>query len=141
MRRLPIPLSMLLVACGGGSDPDNQNAAAAVDGVTIKAQWGAGRDRLCLQNNRAGLITFATAGDNNCMVKGATVTTDGGFQLKPDGDESCTIDIRMDGGAVVLGQASPACAYYCGPNASYAGKRMEPTSASPATDVAGDPLC
>ena len=140
MRALFLPLLFVLTSCGGGEEQANQAGAAPVDGVTIKAQWGAGRDRLCLQNNRAGLISFAAAGDANCMVRGNTVAIEGGFQLKPDGDNACTIDIRMDQGAVVLGQASPACAYYCGPNASYAGKRLEPTS-QPATDVAGDPLC
>src|SRR6476469_7659518 len=88
-------------ACRGTDTQDNQYAAAPVDGVTIKAQWGAGRDRLGLQNNRAGLISYAAEGDTNCTVRGNTTAIDGGFQIRPDGDEFCAVDVRMDKAAVV----------------------------------------
>jgi hypothetical protein len=142
MRTLLILSSLLLFACGRSDEAANQSAAGEERGVTAKQLWGTGRDRLCLQNGRAGLIVYAAQGDANCMVRGTAERAQGTIRIRPDGEESCAVTARLDNGAVVLGDVSPACAYYCGPKASYAGKRLGPSdTAKPALDVAGEPLC
>jgi hypothetical protein len=142
MRNLLILSFLLLFACGPSDEAANQSAAGEQPGGTIKQVWGTGRDRLCLQNERAGLIVYAAQGDANCMVRGTAEGVDATIRIKPDGDESCTITARLDNGSMLLGEVSPACAYYCGPKASYAGKRLGPSdTAKPAVDVAGEPLC
>ncbi|GAA4007639.1 hypothetical protein [Sphingomonas humi] len=135
--------TLLLASCSNSAEQAADPPAAAADQAAdaVAGNWAAGRDRLCLANGRGGLITYAAQGGSNCMIRGSAVRSQGGFQLKPDGEEACTIDIRTDKSAVVLGQSNAACAYYCGPNASFADRRMEPTSLPPATDLAGDPLC
>ena len=103
---------------------------------------GQGRDRMCLKGERAGFITYAPSGDTNCAVRGAASLSRDTLRITPDGDPACTIEAQRDGSGFVLATASPACAYYCGPNASFAGKRFAPQEgASPAVDLAGDPLC
>jgi hypothetical protein len=104
--------------------------------------WSAGRDRLCLRDDRAGLIVYAAEGNSNCTVRGAIANEGRSFRIQPDGEGSCTIDVQRDGSALILGEQTPSCAYYCGPRASFAGKRLEPLNgAEAAVDLAGDPLC
>lgn len=141
MRLAFLPLLLLISACqqeapvtGPGAKPEN-------NAVTVYA--GSGRDRLCLaeQGGAASFVTYAPTGDANCMVQG-TWSPSGPQAITPNEDKSCSITFNKDGGSVQLLAGSPGCAYYCGPNASFAGKtfvRMD--KPEPVTDLAGDPLC
>lgn len=142
MRLLLIPALLLVSACGQGEKDADQAAATNTQAVVIEQLYGAGRDRMCLQEQRAGLIVYAAEGDSNCMVRGTADREGGIIRIKPDSDEACSIAVRTEANAVVLGEVSPACAYYCGPKASFSGKRLEPSeTGTPAVDLAGDPLC
>jgi hypothetical protein len=145
MRSLFLLAASLLVlglgACRQAEEPSPPPpAATTADGATLVFA-GEGRDRLCLKEGeqRAGVITYAASGDNNCSVRGAAA---GSGEIRPDGDSSCVIPLRREGDRITLGVAGPACAYYCGPGASLSGKtfaRMDRADA--VTDLAGEPLC
>jgi hypothetical protein len=103
---------------------------------------GQGRDRLCIAGQRGGFIVFGQ-GDTNCSVRGEIGQAgEHLLVLTPAGDVDCRIDLDRELGAIRIGPRSAACAYYCGPGADYSGKLLtKNTSASPAVDFAGDPLC
>ena len=103
---------------------------------------GEGRDRLCLAGERGGFIAYGD-GDANCTARGRIERAgERLLTLVPDGDPDCRIALNAQPGSVRLGKQSAACQYYCGPGASFAGKPFnEASSASPAVDFAGDPLC
>lgn len=142
MRFLVLSLLMVTAACGR-SDPASDVAASnATSPASARVQWGSGRDKLCLDNEIAGLIVYAEAGEANCTVRGTASRSDGQIRIQPVGDDRCTIMARTDGKSVILGDVSPACAYYCGPKSSYAGKRLDPIDVGDmVVDNAGDPLC
>ncbi len=128
-----LPLVLLLSACS--SQVPEEPAGHAL-------YAGDGRDRLCRAGERVGFITYGE-GDANCSVRGRAVRA--GEQIRaiiPDGDGDCRIELQTQGETLRLGKVAPACAYYCGPGASFEGKTFtENASASPAADFAGDPLC
>lgn len=119
----------------------NQQQRAAYATITYA---GEGRDRLCLSREPGGVaafVTYAASGNANCSIRG-TWTDGEGAAIRPNGDERCTIRIDSEGNAVTLLDGGPACAYYCGPNASFAGRSFtEKADAGRAVDLAGDPLC
>ena len=126
-------LILLLAACSPQA-PDPK-----IEEVTYA---GNGRDRLCMEGDRAGFITYGE-GDANCSAHGRIDRT-GGQRLAiiPDGDQDCRIEANEDAGAIRLGGVTAACAYYCGPGASFEGKAFtKRATPSPALDFAGDPLC
>ena len=133
--------------CGGKEAANEQLASREADAAApAKAAdevWsGAGRNRLCLRDGRAGLIVYASQGDSNCSLRGSFKDSGNGYRIEAEGDPSCRIEARREGNALLLGEVAPGCAYYCGPKASYAGARFSPTPGEPsATDFAGDPLC
>lgn len=145
MRSVVLLLCTLLASCGTGESPapgnDEAEAAAARAGPVTYA--GSDRDRLCLdeRSGRAGFITYG-AGAANCAVSGTLQRTGATGTMIPDGDETCRIDLQIAGAEVRVGSVSPACAYYCGPSASYSGKRFQRMGTSdPVTDLGGTPLC
>jgi hypothetical protein len=100
-----------------------------------------GKDRLCVVDQRGGLIAY-DRGDANCSARGRVERSADRLVLMPDGDSDCRIEATLDGARLTLGPRSDACGYYCGPQADYAGKALSRSdSASPAVDFAGDPLC
>ena len=102
---------------------------------------GEGRDRLCMTGDRVGFIAYGE-GDTNCSVRGRLERAENRLTLVPDGDADCRIEVQEEGETLRLGGVTAACAYYCGPGASFAGKAFtESASASAAVDFAGDPLC
>jgi hypothetical protein len=128
-------LSVFLVMTGCSPEA----APPAQDRATYAGQ---GRDRMCLNGERAGFIVYGE-GDANCSVRGRAERA-GGERLAiiPDGDEDCRIEAFRQSGRIVLGARDDACAYYCGPRADFAGKAFAKSdSDSPAVDFAGDPLC
>ena len=75
------------------------------------------------------------------MVRDSIGLGSGGVPARTS-DADCRIEVREQGESLRLGDVAPACAYYCGPGASFAGKAFaENDSASLAVDFAGDPLC
>lgn len=136
--------ALLLPGCGKEEAPANQAAAAApgpADSDTVVFASGT-RDRLCRQRSTGAvaLITFAPTGDANCTVRGRFDAA--ARVIVPDGDDRCRIPVTDKGNQLTLGNGGPACAYYCGPSASFAGVTLDATTgAPPPTDLAGDPLC
>ena len=128
-----LALVLLLTAC---SQQAPQEPAQQV------TYAGEGRDRLCMKGDRAGFIAYGQ-GDSNCSVQGKVKRSgEHLLTLVPIGDEDCRISVEEQGGTLRLGKAGAACSYYCGPDASFAGKSfIKDGSASPAVDFAGDPLC
>lgn len=135
-RFAPFLLLLLLASC-------RQEAAPPT--LMTGSFAGAGRDRMCIAGEpgayRAGLISFG-AGDTNCSAAGAVQAGAGGWALVPRGEGACRIPFTVDGDGIRIGEVPAACAYYCGPGASLAGKGFKPAeAAATATDLAGDPLC
>jgi hypothetical protein len=137
MRRF-IPALLLLGGCAEEQPPPQKEAAAAAISPGLYRS-GEG-DALCVKpDGRAGFIVFAAGkAGPNCSVRGQLR----GGSIVPDGDSSCRIAVTPRGGSVALGGQEPACAYYCGPKASFAGKEFARQGGSgEAVDLAGDPLC
>ena len=130
--RLPL-IVLLLAACSPQApEPPAERLLYA----------GEGRDRLCIDGKRAGFIVYGQ-GNANCSARGELGQAgERLLVLTPAGDADCRIDLVRQPGSIRLGARSAACAYYCGPGADFAGKVLtKSTSASPAVDFAGDPLC
>ena len=141
MRCLLLLSVTLLSACN--QDLGQQSGQDVEAGPQLAVYSGEGRDRLCL-DERAGRIGFVTygQGDNNCSIRASVSRKGKGLSIAPDGDQSCSISATVADGSVILGERSPACAYYCGPGATFAGKRFARLErAEPVTDFAGEPLC
>ena len=106
---------------------------------------GEGRDRLCIAGEpgsyRGGLIIYG-GGDVNCSATGRIDMKDGQIALVPRGDTTCRIPLAVQSNSVRIGDVGAACAYYCGPGASMAGKAFNRSDmGSTAVDLVGDPLC
>lgn len=127
-----LPLLFLLAACSDQApEPSSERLLYA----------GEGRDRLCIAGQRGGLIVYGE-GDANCSARGQVERPAGRLVLVPDGDSDCRIAARLDGDRLSFEASAAACAYYCGPGASWSGKVLRASpDASPAVDFAGDPLC
>jgi hypothetical protein len=131
-----IALALLLTAC---------SQQPAEPGLTPGTFAGAGRDRLCISGEagalRAGLIAYGQ-GDVNCSAAGNLRQAGDGWLLVPKGEGDCQISLAIEGNAIRIGQPPAACAYYCGPNASMAGKIFNRSGmGAKVVDLAGDPLC
>jgi hypothetical protein len=132
--------ALLLTACTKEEVPPKSELAP---GIFTANQ----RDALCIFGGngvqRAGFITYG-ANDANCSARGKIVAAGNGrWQLHPDGDAECGIQLVVTKDGIALGPASRSCAYYCPPGLSFAGKTFARigTGAKPATDLAGDALC
>jgi hypothetical protein len=131
-----IALALLLAACS------QQPAEPSIQTGTFA---GRGRDRLCIAGEsgalRAGLIVYGE-GQTNCSASGALQPSGQGWLLIPKGEGDCRIPLDIAGNTVRIGQPPSACAYYCGPSATIAGKSFNRSDmGSTAVDLAGDPLC
>lgn len=108
---------------------------------------GESRDRLCFggtaEARTAGLIVYGKD-NNNCSASGKLAKAETGWVLVPKGEpvDGCRIPISFEGEKAIIGAPPPSCAYYCGPQSTMAGKNFGlAAQASPALDLAGDPLC
>ena len=103
---------------------------------------GEGRDRLCIAGQRGGFIIYGQ-GETNCAVRGGIGRAgEHLLVLTPAGDADCRIDLVSQADTIRLGRMAGACSFYCGPGADYSGKLLtRSSSATPAVDFAGDPLC
>jgi hypothetical protein len=137
MRIVLIAAAVALAAC---SKPQPA-APPAIAGTYA----GVGRDALCFATaggaTRAGFIIYGPD-RANCSVSGRLDKAGAGWTLRPTGDGECRIAVRFTNGKVTLGPQSAACAYYCGPGATFDGKSFTLSPSAPAaSDVAGDALC
>jgi len=120
--------------------------AAGPGDALVGVYRGSDRDGLCVAREgealKAGLITFGD-GASNCSLTGRAEIRGDALVITPRGDSECSVEIRVANGAATLGGRSQACAFYCGPEADYAGRvlRKAPDAASIVSDFAGDPLC
>jgi hypothetical protein len=135
MRRI-LPILMLVAACS--QEPASPTLATGNFA-------GEARDRLCIAGDagayRAGLIAYGE-GDTNCSASGRVEPAGNGWQLIPTGEGDCKIPLDIQGNVVRVGQVPSACAYYCGPGASLAGRIFNRADmGAKVTDLAGDPLC
>ena len=134
--RIFLPPLLLLSACS--QEPTQPTVPTGIFA-------GDGRDRLCIAGEasayRAGLIAYGE-GDNNCSASGRLEKAGDGWMLVPKGEGDCRIPLTIDGNVIRMGQAPAACAYYCGPGATLAGRSYNRTNMGPkAVDLAGTPLC
>ena len=144
-------LALLLALSGCSGSPENATEEAS--DLTGLYEGGAGprRNQLCLAERdgatRFGLVAWASRGDNSCTGKGRASRADERLSLALQGDDSCIIEARIEGGSITLPATLPqGCAYYCGPSADLAGTRFDRSgegddAALRATDLVGDPLC
>ena len=143
---------LLLSACRQQPDASANNLAEPAGDLAASAEpassggltffQAGGRNRMCLGEGRAGFIVYAASGDANCSVRGSVQRNGPTLSIAPEGDAACRIEAREDGTALRLDPVTPACAYYCGPGASYAGTSFNAMPGPvPVTDLAGDPLC
>ena len=107
--------------------------------------WANGRDALCVSGKgnamRAGLVTYGE-GNANCSLSGSATREADVMDIVPTGDPQCTIEVTFSGDQARLGPRKPACGYYCGPTADYAGRRLQRMDKTArVTDFAGDSLC
>ncbi|MDB5667165.1 MAG: hypothetical protein JWL74_115 [Alphaproteobacteria bacterium] len=143
-------LLIALSACTAESGNSIGNDTNSLTGLYEGGQ-GARRDQLCLVGgggqSRFGFVIWASEGNNSCTGKGRADRQGERLSLAMQGDESCAIEARIEGGRVTLPPTLPAgCAYYCGPGVEMTGTRFDKSGdgaedARRAVDLVGDPLC
>ena len=142
--RMPIfLLPLLLAGCQQEPQQGPDEQQASVSAPAVRTYVGEGRDRLCLDERagRVGLITYEKS-DANCSLRGAVTRAGDSMTIVPDGDESCRVSASIAGDSLKVSEATPGCAYYCGPGASLPGKTFRRSGqAVPVNDLAGNPLC
>ena len=129
--------TLLLAACSREADP----------GEMLVGVYGeSDRDGLCVARDgeglKAGLIAYGD-GASNCSLNGRAEVRGESLVVIPRGDLECSVDIRIVNGIATVGPQLQACAFYCGPGANYAGRKLRKTAdaATKVVDFAGDPLC
>ena len=128
---------LLLAGCSQGADPGD---------AWIGNYRGPNRDALCVaregQGFKAGLITYGD-GDMNCSLSGPAQIRGDGLVITPRGDSECSVQVSITNGIATFGQRTSACAYYCGPGANFAGRKLPkaPDASTKVSDFAGVPLC
>ena len=137
-----LPIFFLLLACSEQSSQPPDQPEAVATGVFA----GKGRDRLCIANeasgSHVGIVTYGD-GDNSCTLKGNVTQAEHGMLVEAMGDPACKLLVESNGETLISRVPDPkACEYYCGPGATMADRSFRrDSSASPAVDFAGDPLC
>ena len=107
---------------------------------------GQERDALCIAREgeglKAGLIAYGD-GDTNCSLSGHAQIRGDALVIAPRGDSECSVEISIANGVATVGQRTAACAYYCGPGANFAGRKLRkaPDTSPKVSDFAGEPLC
>lgn len=157
MRRILLAL-VLVAGCGAGGD--RNEAADAPPGKAVQTasltglyEGGASTrpNQMCMIDRGEGKAAFGLVvwGENmhSCSGSGEAERKGDVLRLAMAGDESCTIEARLVGGAVTLPATAPeGCAYYCGAraqlgSASFAKKGGTEADAMKAKDLVGEPLC
>jgi hypothetical protein len=167
MRKGPFEVAILLVimlaGCRGGGDGGANGSAGGgsaakgdVQTATLTGLYEGGegprRNQLCMieREGRAASFGFVAwgSGDTSCSGSGPATREGQALRLVLDGDESCTLEARIDGRRVTFPpNVQPECArYYCGGDARLTGLTFdkiggEEADARRATDLVGDRLC
>lgn len=166
MRNGPLEIALLLLialaGCRGSETETGATAApeskpgAPVQTKTLTGLYESGegprRNQMCMveREGRATTFGFVTwgPGDKNCSGSGTATRNTGLLRLSLDGDESCTLQARIDGTRMTLpSNIPPECQrYYCGDGAQMSGAIFdkvagEQADAMRAVDLVGDPLC
>lgn len=155
MKRVLVAL-MLAAGCGAvGDQAGNDAAETAVQtaGLTGLYEGGATTrpNQMCVIDRGAGNAQFGLvvwgANMHSCSGSGHVTREGNVFRLAMAGDESCTIEARIENGVVTLPATVPeGCAYYCGAQARLGGASFTKEGgtaedAMKATDLVGEPLC
>lgn len=165
MRNGPFEIALLLLialaGCRGGGEGEG-NAAAPVAGggevqtATLTGLYESGegqrRNQLCMieREGREAMFGFVVwgSGATSCSGSGSVTRQGDRLRLRLDGDESCTLEARIEGRRVTLPTSIPdQChSYYCGPGAAMRGASFDKVAGAEsdalrAADLAGDPLC
>ncbi len=170
MRNGPLEITLLLLialagcrgqeqAEGGGANAPAASAGgsgARVQTATLTGLYEGGqaprRNQMCMVEREGrgtsfGFVTWGP-GDKNCSGSGTATREGNVLRLRLDGDESCTLEARIDDKRVTLPSAIPSeCQrYYCGDGAQMSGATFdkvagEQADAMRAVDLVGDPLC
>jgi hypothetical protein len=167
MRNGPLEIALLLLialtGCRGEGEPGGNEAAHAgsapgapvqTDTLTGLYESGDGprRNQMCMIEREEGSTTFGfvtwSSGDTNCSGSGVATRDGKRLRLVLDGDESCTLEARVDGRRVTFPGTIPAeCnRYYCGTGARMTGVSFDKVGggeadAMRAADLVGDRLC
>lgn len=167
MRNGPFEIALLLLIAlagcrGGGSGEGNEAAPSASSGGepvqtdTLTGLYESGdgprRNQLCMIEREGGRTTFGfvtwSSGDTNCSGSGLATRHGSRLRLVLDGDESCTLEARIEGKRVTLPGTVPAeCnRYYCGTGARMSGVEFDKVGggeadAMRAADLVGERLC
>jgi hypothetical protein len=160
--KIAVMILISLAGCRRG-EGDGNGAAPAAGAVSGPVQTqtltglyeggeGSRRNQMCMierevRSTTFGFVTWGS-GDTNCSGSGLATRDGDRLRLQLDGDESCTLEARIDGRRVILPQnIPPACnRYYCGAGAQMTGANFEKVGgaeadAMRAVDLVGDPLC
>jgi hypothetical protein len=166
MRNGPLEIALLLLIglagcrgsetenASGGAPASKPGAPAQTKTLTGLYEGGDGprRNQMCIieREGRSSSFGFVTwgAGNKNCSGSGTARRENDVLRLSLDGDESCALEARIDGGQVTLPTSIPSeCQrYYCGDGAQMGGASFgkvggEQADAMRAVDLVGDPLC
>jgi hypothetical protein len=172
MKKLLVAL-LLLSACNRGGDAGGNGAAttgaeegrasrqtpaaergAAGKGLTGLYEGGSGdqKSQLCMIAKGAsdqaefGLVVWG-ANQHSCLGSGEATRSGERLTLKMAGDETCSIDARIQGGKVMFpANLLAGCDYYCAASATMARATFNRSGSTKADalkarDIAGDPLC
>lgn len=156
MKRIWIAL-MLVAGCGAGGDNGNkaENMAAPVQAAGLTGLYEGGAttrpNQMCVIDKGQGEAAFGLvvwgANLHSCSGAGSVAQKGDTLRLTMAGDQSCTLEARIQNGTVTLPTEVPAgCAYYCGAQAklggaSFARKEATVEGAMRAKDLVGEPLC
>ncbi len=167
MRQVLMAL-VLVAGCGAGSDQGNESGGSGSesgkgrsgrggDSVQITELTGLYEggaplraDQMCMID-KGGETNFAlvvwSTGMHSCSGSGSAVRQGDTLRLSMAGDESCTIEAKINGATATLPATLPqGCAYYCGAEAKLGGasftkKSSKVEDAMKAKDLVGEPLC
>jgi hypothetical protein len=166
MRNGPVEITLLLLialaGCRNGGEAGGNGVGAGsaaggpvqTDTLTGLYESGEGtrRNQMCMIDRQGrstsfGFVTWSS-GDANCSGSGVATRDGNRLRLVIDGDESCTLEARIEGRSVTLPGTVPAeCQrYYCGAGARMTGVTFDKiggteADAMRAVDLVGDPLC
>lgn len=159
MKRILIALTMV-AGCGAGGDGASEEGggetvrqAVQTAGLTGLYEGGATTrpDQMCVIDRGTGNAQFGLVvwGENlhSCSGAGQALREGNSLRLTMAGDESCTLDARIENGIVTLPATVPeGCSYYCGARARLGGagftkKGDTAEAAMQAKDLVGEPLC
>ncbi len=149
--RLTAPLLMLLFASCGDTEVEDPVGTSNLTGLYLGEGEGKQQDRICMVTAPSGAVRFGivTLEPDRAACSGIGRVPQAGDELRliMAGDENCELRANVADTRVTFPASVPeGCSYYCGPDATLAGKSFEKTDdslegAMSADDLVGNPLC